>query len=90
MQDDEGEGEGDKVSDLFKKAKAIGARQGTADDLPTQGAFQGAGRSLAGGPSQVRSPAATCSCNAPGAMLAQLLQLMCCEAATRPIEAMLS
>jgi hypothetical protein len=45
--DDEGK---DKVGSLFRKAKAIGAQQGTADDLPPQagGAFAGQGRTLAG------------------------------------------
>lgn len=44
--DDEDE---DRVGSIFQKAKAIGAQQGTADDLPTENAFRGQGRTLAGG-----------------------------------------
>eukprot|EP00775_Hariotina_reticulata_P013724 gene13724-13846_t len=40
--------EDDKVGSIFHKAKTIGAKQGTADDLPTSGAFAGQGRTLAG------------------------------------------
>ena len=46
---DDSDDEGDKIGSLFQKAKAIGAQQGTADDLPTQGMFAGQGRTLAGG-----------------------------------------
>lgn len=54
MQDDSDDEEGrDKVGSLFQKAKAIGAKQGTSDDLPTQGAFGGQGRTLAGSSAQV-------------------------------------
>jgi hypothetical protein len=57
LQDDSDDEEGgDKIGSLFQKAKAIGAQQGTADDLPTQGAFAGQARTLLGGsPAQVRS-----------------------------------
>lgn len=54
MQDDSDDDEGrDKVGSLFQKAKAIGAKQGTSDDLPTEGAFGGQGRTLAGSSAQV-------------------------------------
>ncbi|KAF8072890.1 PUX4 [Scenedesmus sp. PABB004] len=39
----------DRVGSIFQKAKAIGATQGTADDLPPSGAFRGQGRTLADG-----------------------------------------
>lgn len=55
--DDEGS---DKIGSLFQKAKAIGAQQGTADDLPTTGAFAGHGRTLAGSSAQVRMGALLC------------------------------
>lgn len=42
--------EEDRVGSIFQKAKAIGAKQGTADDLPEQSTFRGQGRTLAGGP----------------------------------------
>jgi hypothetical protein len=54
MQDEsDDEDEGDKIGSFFKQAKAVGAQQGTADDLPTQGAFAGHGRTLAGSSGQV-------------------------------------
>lgn len=54
MQDEsDDEDEGDKIGSFFKQAKAVGAQQGTADDLPTQAAFAGHGRTLAGSSGQV-------------------------------------
>jgi hypothetical protein len=52
LQDEDSDDEGDRVGGIFRKAKAIGAQQGTADDMPaTENAFRGQGRTLAGGSS---------------------------------------
>ncbi|KAF6266706.1 ubiquitin-related domain-containing protein [Scenedesmus sp. NREL 46B-D3] len=48
--EDSDEGE-DRVGGIFRKAKAIGAQQGTAGDMPEENAFRGQGRTLEGGPS---------------------------------------
>lgn len=54
LQDESDDDEGkDKIGSLFQKAKAIGAQQGTADDLPSSG-FAGQGRTLGGSSAQVR------------------------------------
>lgn len=50
-EDEDSDDEGDRVGGLFRKAKAIGAQQGTADDMPTENAFRGQGRTLADGSS---------------------------------------
>eukprot|EP00878_Enallax_costatus_P001620 GHUV01001771.1.p1 GENE.GHUV01001771.1~~GHUV01001771.1.p1 ORF type:complete len:283 (+),score=97.43 GHUV01001771.1:128-976(+) len=39
----------DRVGSIFQKAKAVGAKQGTVDDLPEESKFRGQSRTLAGG-----------------------------------------
>ena len=51
--DDEDEGDRDKVQSLFNKAKKIGARQGTPDDLPSPSKFRGSGKKLDGSAPEV-------------------------------------
>ena len=41
--------DGDKVTNLFDKARRAGAEQGTAEDVEQPTSFRGAGRTLAGG-----------------------------------------
>jgi hypothetical protein len=55
LQDEDSDEDEDRVGGIFRKAKAIGAQQGTADDMPAENTFRGQGRTLTGGPSaQVR------------------------------------
>lgn len=65
LQDGSDDEEGkDKIGSLFQKAKAIGAQQGTADDLPTSGAFGGQARTLGGSSAQVCAALRPCNCPA--------------------------
>jgi hypothetical protein len=60
LQDEDSDEDEDRVGGIFRKAKAIGAQQGTADDMPAENAFRGQGRTLTGDPSaQVRQQCRT-------------------------------
>jgi hypothetical protein len=64
LQDEDSDEDEDRVGGIFRKAKAIGAQQGTADDMPTENAFRGQGRTLAGGSSSQVSQILQGSCSA--------------------------
>ena len=47
--DRQGQDVGDKVTNLFDKARRAGAEQGTEENVEQPNSFRGAGRTLAGG-----------------------------------------